>query len=78
MLVKLKVRVTNLREENEYYPAKGKYTLSTLSILENELNVTGDIKVREELPFGAIYSIVINTSEPNSMIEAPSEREIAL
>jgi hypothetical protein len=62
MLTKVTAKVTGVAEHSEYYPRTGKYTLSTLTIVDNPAGITGIVTVRESLEFVKFHSILVNTN----------------
>jgi hypothetical protein len=75
MIAKVAARVTGVNERNLYYPEEGKYTQSTLKIMDNDARIEGEITVREQLSLGAVYGIVINTDQQTTVLQKPSENE---
>jgi hypothetical protein len=68
MITKVQAKVVSVSERSKYYPEKGTYIVSGLSIVENQQGISGSLEVKENLCLGDFYSVVINT---NQLASAP-------
>ena len=78
MQVKFVARVSGVQERSHYYPQTGTYVISTLKLMENELDVTGNIEVRENLPLGSVWSVIVDTTTPNVTTKEPTTERLEL
>lgn len=85
MLIKVRTRVSAIRTVTRYpvdakgqtnYSKPAEVLVSTLRVLDNNAGIKGDIEVDEQLPFGAFYSITVNTDQPTPVEETPKTEEL--
>jgi hypothetical protein len=80
MKIKLAAEVTDLRKHHKYQPyplPEKEYTASTLTILKNERGISGTITVEEELPFGGLFTVGIDTDTNRRVTEDATASDFA-
>ena len=78
MKASFNAEVSEVRKVYGGYPDYKEGYKSTLTIIKNELDVTGSIYLPEKLDVGVIYRVSVDTNIPRSTIVSATDADFCL